>query len=241
MSGRRRGGCCCCTARGRVCFAVVLLLLAALLGYLSSSAVQSARAYAAAEVYLDNCKTLGQTPGGACGWTCVQVGDVCEWCTSPPSVLNQDINRTCVGNPSGASQPAWYPLPPTVPGQCSQPARSGTCSQCQYEAGNGTAVLLACAGAASLVAAAIAGGCCSTCAASCGSVCCINTCLCCGVTLGGGSLSLGIGGVLIYTGDCCRGGCRCCGNDCLEAQESVVIVLQQAGTEGLLEVKELER
>ena len=232
-------------ACSRQCCSCMFLVFSVLLGLWSYSAVESARDYTAAQIYLDNCRDLGQSPGGACGWTCVEVGGVCEWCTSPPSVLAKEVNRTCVGNPKGPSQPSWYPLPPTSSGQCGQTTRSASCSQCQYNAGNATAAILACAGAASFVAAAILGGCCSTCGAFCGAACCSSLCLCCGVTLGGGSLYLGVGGVLVFTGDCCREGCKCCGRECLPPstwapKDMPGVLSPQANSESLLAREEKE-
>lgn len=213
MGGTRRGCCrCSCCCGSRVACSFWLVLLGAFLGFLCYSAADSARAYAAAEIYVNECRSLGQSPGGPCGWACTEVRGACEWCTSPPSIVG--ANRTCVGNPKGSAAPSWDPHPPSQPGQCSQAPRSGSCSQCQYESGNATAALFACAGAASIIAAAVMGPCCANCCLSTG--CCVDLCLCCSACMGSGSLSLGIGGVLMFTEDCCRAGCKCCGRECVE-------------------------
>ena len=208
----RRRGCCACCCASRAACSFWLVILGALFGALCYSAANSARGYAAAQIYINECTSLSQSAGGPCGWACVEVGGVCEWCTSPPSALN--ANRTCVGNPKGAAQPSWDPLQPSAPGQCSQPPRAGSCSQCQYASGNATVAILACAGAASIIAASILGPCCANCCLCLG--CCVDLCLCCSVCFGSGSLSLGIGGALMLTEDCCREGCKCCGRECVE-------------------------
>ena len=211
---RRRGG--------RLCLTALLFFTAVLTASLSVGAAlvaDSSRRRAAAALAPSapsggapppsTCTAFSQARGGSCDWECkavvVSTALTCQWCDNSTPPL-------CVGANGNIS---WAPdIVPAV-GDCAVPARAATCSGCQYGATDPSAVLLACAVGASIVAAAAAASQCENCDCapeeSCGDAC-SATSVSCGV-LACGTCALG---VLVARGTYCSRGCHACGRECIE-------------------------
>lgn len=111
----------------------------------------AAQQEAARDNFLQNCTSFSQHTGSDCNFKCTAVPAstasmyTCQWCATPPDGANLPPpwdQNACVGtmNVSGSD-----PLPlVSDPSLCTKDACNGSCSTCQYGAGNPSLVLLAC-------------------------------------------------------------------------------------------------
>lgn len=121
----------------------------------------AAQQAAARDNFLANCTAFSQRSpsfvagAAACNWQCTAVPAAssqytCQWCAAPPPGSNLPApweQGACVGS-LNSTDPAFSPQLVSDPSACTREACEGTCSNCQYLAGDPALVLLACALAA---------------------------------------------------------------------------------------------
>ena len=112
----------------------------------------AAQQEAARANFLQNCTSFSQHGGSDCNFKCTAVPAsaasmyTCQWCATPPDGSGLPPpweQNACVGT-MGVNNSDPLPLV-SDPSQCTTEQCNGSCSNCQYGAGDPSLVLLACA------------------------------------------------------------------------------------------------